>query len=135
LITDGAQNYQYQTGNANWNGSNNAKVMEYPGTPAPSWNGVSYWAAPGATNPNCDAIKNRGITLAVLYIPYVPIPSPTTVWSDEDGAANNNVQYIPASLLSCASPGFFFKASSPTDITNALQQMFFQSLKAAHITH
>lgn len=135
LITDGAQNYQYQTGNANWSGSNNAKVMEYPGTPAPSWNGVSYWSAPGGTNPNCDAIKNRGITLAVLYIPYVPIPNPTTVWSDEDGAANNNVQYIPASLLSCASPGFFFTASSPTDITNALQQMFFQSLKAAHITH
>jgi Flp pilus assembly protein TadG len=135
LITDGAQDYQYQHGGGSWSGSNNAKVMEYPGTPAPSWNGTSYWAAPGSTNPNCDAIKNRGITLAILYIPYVRIPNPTTVWNDEDDAANNNIPYIPPSLQSCASPGFYFTASSPTAITQALQQMFFQSLQSAHITH
>jgi len=135
LITDGAQDYQYQHGNADWTGSNNAQVMEYPGSPAPSFNGVSYWAAPGATDAQCNAIKNQGITLAILYIPYVAIPNPTTVWNDEDGAANNNIQYIPTSLQSCASPGFYFEASSPTAIAQALQQMFFQAVQSAHITH
>jgi len=150
LITDGAQDYQYQHGNANWTGSNNAVVMEYPATvPEFTWtcqtsqgctqtNGAtytnSYWSGMGTTNANCNAIKNAGITLAILYIPYVQIPNPTQVWSNEDGAANNNTQYIEASLQSCASPGFFFTASSPTAITQALQQMFFQSLQSAHLT-
>ncbi len=114
MVTDGAQDNQYQLGNGNWSGSNSATTL---------------------AQANCTTLKNRGITLAVLYVPYVPIPNPTTIWNDEDGYANANISDIPPSLEACASPGFFFTASTPTDITNAMQAMFAQSLQAARLTH
>lgn len=113
LVTDGAQDNQIQQNNGSWSGSNHATTLN---------------------TSNCTAIKNRGITLAVLYVPYVPIPNPTTIWGDEDGYANANIPYIPASLQSCASPGFYFTASSPADITNAMQVMFNMAVKSSHLT-
>ena len=113
LVTDGAQDNQYQYGGGSWSGSNNATTIDQS---------------------LCTNIKNRGITLAVLYIPYVQIPNPTTIWNDEDGAANANIPNIPSSLESCATTGFYFAASSPTDINNAMQAMFAQSLQAARLS-
>jgi hypothetical protein len=55
--------------------------------------------------------------------------------NDEDDAANNNIPNIPPSLQSCASPGFFYTANSPADITTALNAMFNQALLSAHITN
>ncbi|MGO9430614.1 TadE/TadG family type IV pilus assembly protein, partial [Rhodoblastus sp.] len=55
MVTDGAQDSQYQVNNGSWSGSNNATTLN---------------------TANCTTIKNRGITLAVLYVPYVPIPNP-----------------------------------------------------------
>jgi hypothetical protein len=88
-------------------------------------------------------MKARGITIAVLYIPYQPIQDPSTIFNDEDGYANTNVgwingsqsgtNYIPPALQSCASPNFFYTASSPAAITADLQAMFQQSLSTAHI--
>jgi Flp pilus assembly protein TadG len=112
MVTDGAQDNQYNV-NDTFEGSNSATTL--------------------ATS-NCTTIKNRGITLAVLYVPYVPIPNPTTIWNDEDGYANANIPSIPPSLQACASPGFFFTASSPTDITNAMQVMFLSALTEARLT-
>jgi hypothetical protein len=40
----------------------------------------------------------------------------------------------PAALQSCASPNFFYTASTPTDIQNALLMMFQQSVNTAHIS-
>jgi hypothetical protein len=95
------------------------------------------------TGPNatdwCGTMKARGITIAILYIPYQPITNASTIFDDEDGYANTNVgypsgtNYIPASLQSCASPNFFYTASSPALITSDLQTMFQQSLSTAHI--
>jgi len=121
LVTDGAQDNQYQiptrnsngTWSANWSGSNNATTLN---------------------TANCTAIKNRGITLAVLEIPYVPIQNPTTIWNNEDGAANANAPLIPPVMQSCASPGFYFSASTPTDINNAMQAMFNKAVSFAHLT-
>ena len=31
-----------------------------------------------------EALKSRGITVAVLYIPYEPIQNPTTIYGNED---------------------------------------------------
>lgn len=84
-------------------------------------------------------MKARGITIAILYIPYQPITNASTIFDDEDGYANTNVgypsgtNYIPASLQSCASPNFFYTASSPALITSDLKTMFQQSLSTAHI--
>jgi hypothetical protein len=81
-------------------------------------------------------MKNRGIIISVLYIPYQPIQNPNASFAgNEDGYANFNIPSIPPSLQACASPNFFFTANTPADITAALNAMFQQSLKSAHITN
>ena|SRR5579871_1377222 len=114
LVTDGSQNFQTCCG---FSGSNSATVM-----------------ASGTSSP-CQALKSRGITVAVLYIPYEPIQNPTTIYGNEDGVANANIANIPPSLTSCASPNFFFTATAPSDIAAALSAMFNQALVTAHITN
>jgi hypothetical protein len=72
----------------------------------------------------------------VLYIPYQPIsPVNASFANDEDDAANDNIPNIPASLQSCASPGFFYTANTPADIASALNSMFNHALVTAHITN
>jgi Flp pilus assembly protein TadG len=113
LVTDGAQNNQTQWGGG-WSGNNNATIMD-----------ASL----------CTTLKNRGITISVLYIPYQPIQNPTTFANSEDFAVNAIIPNIPADLQSCASSGFFFTANTPADITTALNAMFNQALISAHITN
>jgi Flp pilus assembly protein TadG len=117
LITDGAQDPQTKgVPNGGWAGSNQATVI----------------------NPTtvCSPLKNRGIIISVLYIPYQPIsPVNASFASDEDDAANNNISKIPASLQACASSGFFYTADSPADIATALNNMFNHALVTAHITN
>lgn len=112
LITDGSQNNQYYW-NGSWWGNNS------PTTLAPSY---------------CATLKNRGIKISILYIPYLPIPNPTSFGNNEDYYANANIPYIPGSLQSCASPGFFFTANTPTDITAALNAMFYQATNSTRLT-
>jgi Flp pilus assembly protein TadG len=114
LVTDGAQNFQTCCG---FSGSNSATVM-------PS----------GATS-YCKPLKDRGITISVLYIPYQTIQNPTTIFNNEDNVANANIPYIPASLRDCASPGFFYTANTPADITTALNAMFNHAIATAHLTN
>jgi Flp pilus assembly protein TadG len=113
LITDGAENPQTQWGGG-WSGSNSATTLD------PSL---------------CTTLKNRGIVISVLYIPYQPIQNPTTFANSEDFYANSNIANIPGVLQSCASPNFFFTANTPADITTALNAMFNQALVTAHITN
>lgn len=113
LVTDGAQNNQTQWGGG-WAGNNNATIMD-----------ASL----------CTALKNRGIKISVLYIPYQPIQNPTSFANNEDFAVNAIIPNIPADLKSCASPNFFFTANTPADITSALNAMFNQALVTAHITN
>jgi Flp pilus assembly protein TadG len=123
LVTDGAQDPQIKgVPNGGWSGSNHATTLDNQGTTSPI--------------PSCAALKNRGIIVSVLYIPYEPIQNPNPSFAnDEDDYANSNIQYIQASLQSCASPGFFYTASTPGDITTALNNMFNHALITAHITN
>jgi Flp pilus assembly protein TadG len=114
LVTDGAQNFQTCCG---FSGSNSATVM------------------PTGASSYCKPLKDRGIIISVLYIPYQTIQNPTTIFSNEDGVANANIANIPASLTDCASPNFFFTANTPADITTALTAMFNQAIQVAHITN
>jgi Flp pilus assembly protein TadG len=114
LVTDGAQNFQTCCG---FSGSNSATVM------------------PTGASSLCTPLKNRGIIISVLYIPYATIQNPTTIFNNEDNVANANIANIPASLQACASPNFFFTATTPADITTALTAMFNQALQVAHITN
>ncbi len=131
IITDGSQDYQTQSsgswGSQNWTANatvphaNSSTVM-----PPNSEQTTDY----------CGAMKSRGITVAVLYIPYETIQDPNSAFaSDEDGYANSNIQNIPAALQACASPDFYFTATTPQAIQSALIQMFQQSLISAHVSH
>jgi hypothetical protein len=113
LVTDGAQDKQYQYNNGSWSGSNNATTLDAS---------------------NCAMLKNRGITVAVLYVPYVAIQNPTTIWNNEDGAANANIPKIPPVLQTCATSGFYFTASTPADINTAMQAMFSMAVSSSHLT-
>jgi hypothetical protein len=117
LVTDGAQDPQVKALNGgSWSGSNHATVLD-----------------PTA---QCKPLKDRGIIISVLYIPYQPIQNPNAAFAgNEDGFANSNIAGIPASLQACASPNFFFTANKPADITAALNAMFNQALVTAHLTH
>ena len=112
FVTDGAQDNQQQSGGSWW-GSNQATTLDESA---------------------CTQLKNRGITVSVLYIPYTPIQNPTNFAGGEDFAANSNIANIPGHLQACASPGFYFAANTPSDITSAMQAMFQQSLQSARIT-
>ena len=108
--------------NGSWSGSNHATTIDLQNTLT--------------TVPSCEALKTRGIIVSVLYIPYEPInPVNTSFAGNEDTYANNNIPYIPASLQKCASPGFFYAANTPADITAALNAMFNHALVTAHITN
>ncbi|QDM18086.1 pilus assembly protein [Tardiphaga sp. vice352] len=113
LVTDGAQNNQTQWGGG-WAGDNHATVVD---------------------KNLCNAMKTRGITISVLYIPYQPIQNPTSFGNNEDYYVNAIIPNIPTALSQCASPGFFFTANTPDDITTALNKMFQQALVSAHITN
>ena len=123
LVTDGAQVPQVKgVPNGSWSGSNHATTIDNQGTLA--------------TVPSCETLKGRGIIVSVLYIPYQPIsPVNTSFAGNEDTYANNNIPFIPASLQKCASPGFFYTANTPSDITAALNAMFNHALQTAHITN
>ncbi len=145
LVTDGSQDYQYQSGGGwgseNWTATTNVPYQNtattIPKNPATGARNDQY-VGPNATD-WCGTMKSRGITIAILYIPYQPITNASTIFDNEDGYANINVgypsgtNYIPAALQSCASPNFFYTASSPAAITSDLQTMFQQSLSTAHI--
>jgi Flp pilus assembly protein TadG len=123
LVTDGAQNNQVKgVPNGSWSGSNRATTIDLQNTLT--------------TVSSCETLKGRGIIVSVLYIPYQKIDPVNTSFAGNEGTyANNNIAYIPASLQKCASPGFFYTASSPSEITAALNAMFNHALQTAHITH
>jgi hypothetical protein len=114
LVTDGADNGQYYETSSGFTGS-----------------------SPQNMDPTlCSPLKNRGIIVSVLYIPYQPITNPNASFAgNEDGLVNAIIPTIPSTLQSCASPGFFFTANTPQDITNAMQAMFQQALSLARLTH
>jgi Flp pilus assembly protein TadG len=122
LVTDGAQDNQVKgVPNGSWSGSNRATVLNDPVN-----------AYPNA----CKTLKDRKIIVSVLYIPYEKIDPVNTSFAGNEGTyANNNIPNIPPSLQACASPGFFYTANTPADITAAMNAMFNHALRTAHITN
>ncbi len=130
LVTDGSQDYQTQWG-GNWSSQNwtaNSSVPYQNSATTIPPNTVT-------TTDYCTKMKNRGIKIAVLYIPYMTIQNATNFASSEDIYANNNIPNIPTALQNCASPTFFFTANTPQDINNALIAMFNQAVSTAHLSN
>jgi Flp pilus assembly protein TadG len=132
IITDGSQDYQYESGaGSTWSAQN------YTASTAVPYSNSSTIIPPNTVTSTdyCTTIKNRGITIAILYIPYQPIADPSTIFNDEDGYANTNINNIPGALQTCASTNFYYTASTPADINTALQSMLEQAVHTAHITN
>jgi hypothetical protein len=131
IVTDGSQDYQTQSG-GNWGSQN------WTATPQVPYQNSATVIPPNTVTSTdyCTTIKNRGITIAILYIPYGTIQDPNSNFaSNEDGYANNNIPNIPGALQTCASPNFLYTASTPADIQSALVTMFEQAVSTAHVTN
>jgi len=113
-----------------------AVTPQTKGVPNGSWSGSNHDTVIPTPDQNCTNLKNRGIKVSILYIPFQPInPVNTSFAGNEDTYANNNIPNIPASLQACASPGFFYTANTPQDISDALKAMFLHALVEAHVTN
>jgi Flp pilus assembly protein TadG len=78
----------------------------------------------------CDAIKNRGIRIAVLYTTYLPLP--TNAWYNSHIASFQS--QIGPKLEQCASPGLYFEVQSGGDISGALAALFQEAVLTAHLS-
>ena len=130
IVTDGSQDYQTQWsggwGSQNWSAT----------SAVPYQNSATVIPPNSVTNTDyCTNIKKRGITIAILYIPYQTISDASTIFDDEDGYANDNIANIPTALQTCASTDFFYTANTPADINSALNAMLQQAVNTAHITN
>ena len=81
-------------------------------------------------NSYCTTIKNRGIRIAVLYTPYLPLP--TNAWYNT--YISPFQPNIGPNLQNCASPGLYFQVSTDQDILGALVQLFNIAVLTAHLT-
>ena len=130
IVTDGSQDYQTQSGGS-WSSQHWTSNASVP------YQNSSTVIPPNSedTNDYCGTMKGRGITVAVLYIPYGTIVHPNPAFANnEDGYANTNIANIPTALQNCASPGFYYTANTPADITSALVTMFEQAVSTAHVS-
>jgi hypothetical protein len=77
----------------------------------------------------CNAIKNQGIRIAVLYTVYLPLPT--------NGWYNSYVSPIQPDIASamqnCASPGLYFQVDTGGDISAAMTALFTTAIQSAYI--
>ncbi len=83
----------------------------------------------------CNTIKNRGIKIAILYTEYLPEAA-----SDSWSIANIRTPYLTPTdkisppLINCASPGLYFKVTTGSNVSEALQTLFKQAVANARLT-
>jgi Flp pilus assembly protein TadG len=137
LVTDGLQSDR----NNNWSGATTSydSAWNYPNsTTSPELisgmrPGTNYEA--GFDGPlsqtYCTALKNEGVILAVLETPYVPLdgmdpqiqPYEQTVRDTIYPGGSGTASAISAALQACASPGYYFQANSPSDISTGFTNL------------
>jgi len=106
------------------------------------WPGVTSYPTPNGQTPSiramdpsvCDVLKTRGVTVAVMQIPYPPFANPTNYANSEDYKVNDAQPNLSPAMQACASPGFFTFASSPAEITAGIQKLFLQAVQQARLT-
>ncbi|MGP0106885.1 MAG: pilus assembly protein, partial [Rhodoblastus sp.] len=124
FVSDGMEDSQYYvTATGQWPG-----VTTYPTSPGKT---VSIRAMDPSV---CDVLKTRGVTVAVMQIPYPPFADPTNYANSEDFKVNDAQPNLSPAMQACASPGFFTFASSPEEITAGIQKLFLQAVAQARLT-
>lgn len=97
----------------------------------------------------CSTIKNRGIKIAVLYTPYMPVTNNsfynTWIGATSTNLANSNPvnssdptdpasNGIGIALKACASPGFYYQVTPTTGISQAMQALFQKAVTSVMLT-
>jgi Flp pilus assembly protein TadG len=78
----------------------------------------------------CDAIKKRGIKIAVLYTTYLPLP--TNDWYNDWISPFSSK--IGKNMESCASPDLYFEVSPSQGISEAMTALFQKAVAQARLT-
>jgi len=125
FVSDGMQDSQsYVTATGAWPG-----VTAYP---TPFGQTVSIRAMNPAL---CSVLKNRGVTVAVIQVPYPVFPNPKTFANSQEFKANDAAPNLDAAMQGCASSlDFYAKADTPQQITDAMQKIFAQAVQSARLT-
>jgi len=83
------------------------------------------------TTTTCDAIKARGVKIAVLYTTYLAITNNSwyntyiSPWRSSIGTK----------MQACATSGYYYEVSSDANITDALNALFQKAIAASHLTN
>jgi Flp pilus assembly protein TadG len=87
----------------------------------------------------CKTLRDKGITVAVLYTTYLALPTNNwyVSWIDPFnqgpfGPSPNS--QIAANMQSCASPGYYFEVSPTDGISQAMTALFQKVVQAARLT-
>jgi hypothetical protein len=111
----------------------------YPSTCTKRLSGSTRCQEP-LTVADCTTIKNRGVTIAVLYTTYLQLPTNSWYMSWIDpfnkgpwGPSPNS--QIAQNMQSCASPGFYFEVSPTQGISDAMNALFQKAVSQSHLTN
>lgn len=119
LVTDGVSDVANPV-----NGAVNT-TYSYPPVPNFTLTGNDWGKTTQPLDPQwCDAFKNRGIQVAVLYVTYVPNPSDPTGDYQKGVQFNAPPAWLQKNLTACASPGLFREASDASQIGTMLTDLF-----------
>jgi Flp pilus assembly protein TadG len=120
LVTDGAEDHAFGYVAGNYDTLAN---------PQGTWNGTAYGSVM-QWSPVCANLKNKGVTLAVIYTTYDNVGGLQYTDMVQPFVGN-----IPGALQSCASTNFFLQADNGTAINSAMQQLFQAALQqTAHLS-
>lgn len=78
----------------------------------------------------CDAIKQKGVKIAVLYTTYLELPDDTW-WKNWIKPFTSQ---IPTAMEACASPGYYFEVAPHDGIAAAMQALFRRVISAPRLT-
>jgi Flp pilus assembly protein TadG len=96
----------------------------------PNGNNIGGSRCVGPIDPSlCTAIKNRGITIAVLYTTYSVLT--TDPWTVQN--VNPIVPNVNPAMQACATTGYFFAVSPTQGISAAMNALFQKAVANAHI--
>jgi Flp pilus assembly protein TadG len=132
LITDGLQSDR----DGNWQDCAYWGYDPYWNWSSTCFGGTPYPATISSTQ--CNQIKNNGIILAILETPYVPLTGQDPNETPYEGSVRhviypngpNTSSVVSAALSACATSGYYYQASSSTDIATGFTTLTDQFLNS-----
>ncbi len=79
----------------------------------------------------CQAIKDRGVMIAVLYTTYLPLP--TNAWYNPWISPFQSS--IATNMETCASPNLYFEVTPTQGIASAMNALFQRAIEQARLTN